>query len=180
MILQRTSCCVFKNIQNNPSQTTTFIFTTSHEAEPPQRFCNSLAQNSSIVFCREKRNLKNFGEGTEVTSYSIKVFRKFHGPQSVHICTFPMAFQTGTQSLPNFLMKITKIKRIFLPSDLSHPGMQKSRTTEFFRFGAQYFQHNHCTFSHYIQNVYLFTHTDLKQPHNGGVRWSLQNYGSSL
>ena len=31
--------CVFKNIQNNPSQTTTFIFATLHEAEPPQRFC---------------------------------------------------------------------------------------------------------------------------------------------
>jgi hypothetical protein len=49
-------------------------------------------------------------EGTEVISYSIKVFHKLHGLQSVHMCTFPMAFQTGTQSLPNFLMKIIKIE----------------------------------------------------------------------
>lgn len=122
-------------------------------------------KNYQLFYVVKKKIIKKIlWEGTEVTSYSTKVFHKFHGLRSVHICTVPMAFQTGTQSLPNFLRKIMKIKRIFLPSDLSHPGLQKSRTIEFLRLAPSIF--NIITVLFPIKyKMFIFLHTPILNSH---------------
>jgi uncharacterized membrane protein len=79
------------------------------------------------------------------------------------MCTFPMAFQTGTQSLPNFLMKIIKIEWIFLSSDFSHPGMQKSRT-EFFRLAPSIFNIITALFP-ITYKMFIFLHTPILNSH---------------
>jgi len=80
------------------------------------------------------------------------------------VCTHPMACQTGTQSLPNFITKIIKIKRNFLPSDLSHPGMLKSRTIEFLRLAPSIF--NIITVLFPIKyKMFIFLHTPILNSH---------------
>lgn len=101
-----------------------------------------------------------------VTSYTIKSFRYFHGPpQSVHIRTFPMSFYIGTQSLSNFLLKIIIIKGIFLSSDLSHPEMQKSRKTEFFRLAHSIFNIITALFPPLHTKWFIFLHAPILNSH---------------
>jgi hypothetical protein len=70
-----------------------------------------------------------------------------------------MAFETGTQSLTNVLMKIINIKRIFLPADLSHPGM-----TEFFRLAPSIFNIINALFP-ITYKMFIFLHTPILNSH---------------